>query len=331
MKKLLTLACSFALLLFSVSDACAAKYNLKMQTYLPASLLDLPQRFVDRVHALTNGEVKIELYSGGELVSSPNILKSVRSGMIDIGHGMGFHFPEMKTGPLDSGLPMSWMSPVEAEILFDRKGIFDLLKKEYEKAGVEYLGPAWSSEYLMLSKKPVRSIADMRSMKFRAMGATGKMLANLGVAVATVPPEDVYVALSTGQIDGVIYGSAYDYKETKFFEAAEWLCTTPFIDPINDCLIINPKKFKAMPAHIQEAFRSAAYEARWYAYIKCTEQSLAVKEELFKGKMTSLSEEDQREMAKAAVKVWDDEAKRSPEMAAGVEIVKNFAKAMGRL
>ena len=331
MKKLLTLACSFALMLCSISDAYAAKYTLKMQTYMPASISYTGKYFAERVEALTKGEVKIELYTGGELVSSPNILKSVRSGMIDIGHGMGFHFAELKTGTLDSGLPLSWMSPIEAEVIFDQMGVSKILEKEYDKAGVTYLGPVWSTDYLALSKKPIRSLEDMRGMKTRAMGALGKTLASLGIPLATIPPEDVYVALSTGQVDAVIYGNAAEYKETKFYEAAGYLCTTPFLNPINDCLIINKKKFASMPAEIQEAIRSAAYEARWHYYILSAAQCLDVQRELFAGKTTTLPVEDQRKLVEAAVKVWEEEAKRSPEMAAGVEILKKFASAMGRM
>ena len=331
MKKLVTLAFAAALMVLGCGDAYAAKYNLKMQTYLPPSCAHSAKRLVERMSALTNGEVEIQLYTGGELVSSPNILKSVRSGMIDIGHGMGMHFPEMKTGTLESGLPMAWMTPMEASILFDEKGLFQIFEKEYEKHGVTWLGPTWSSMYHTLSKKPIKSLEDMRSMKFRAVGATAKMLAALNIPVANISPEDLYVALATGQVDGAVYGNATEYKETKFYESAGYLLVTPFINPINDCLIINKKLFDSMPKNIQEAFRVAAYEARWYWYVWSEAQALGVQEELFKGKMTTLPEEDQRELVKAALKVWEEEAKRSPEMAAGVEIVKAFAKAKGRL
>ena len=207
--------------------------------------------FAEQVNKLTGGRVEIQVFTGGELVGSANILKAVRNGMIDIGHGMGHHFTERKTGLLESGLPMSWMSAVEADVLYERRGLKKLFGDDYAKLGVVYLGPTWAAPYHTLSKRPIRSLDEMRKMKIRAVGATAKMLSAVGVNVVNLPPEDIYMALTTGQIDGVVYGSAAEYKETKFYEVAGWLNVTPLIDPITDTLIINKKLWESLPEDIR--------------------------------------------------------------------------------
>lgn len=313
------------------APAPAADYTLKMQTYYSPTTAMGAKFFADQVKKLTGGKVEVQVFTGGELVGSGNILKSVRNGMIDIGHGMGHHFTERKSGQLESGLPMSWMSPVEADVIYERRGLKKLVGDDYAKLGVVYLGPTWAAPYNILSKQPIRSLDDMRKMKIRAVGAAAKMLSQLGVNVVNLPPEDIYMALTTGQIDGVVYGSPAEYKENKFYEAANWINVTPLIDPITDTLIINKKTWEKLPPDIRAAIQAAADETRWAYYIWGADESLKALKEVFQGKTTTFSAEDQKELVKAAEKIWEEEAQKSEDAGAGVEVLKDFARSSGRL
>ena len=275
--------------------------------------------------------MEIQVFTGGELVGSANILKSVRSGMIDIGHGMGHHFSERKSGLIESGLPMSWMSEQEATELYDKRGLGKLFAEQYDKLGVVYLGPVWAAPYNTLSKKPIRSLDDMRKMKVRVVGASAKMLTALGVSCVNLPPEDIYMALTTGQIDAVVYGCAAEYKETKYYEAAGWLNMTPLIDPITDTLIINKKLWEKFPEASREAFRTAALETRTVYYDWAMDTSEDVINDIFKDKTTTFDDADQKALTKAALAIWEEEAKKSPDAQQAVEILKAFAKEKGRL
>ena len=320
-----------AALLLAAGNAAAAEYSLKLQTYYPPTMTYGLKNFCDSIKEMSNGRVEIQIFTGGELVASGNILKSVKTGMIDMGQGMGHHFTEMKIGTLESGLPMSWMSALEAQIIYEHRGLREIIAKEYKKAGVVYLGPTRAAPYHLLTKKPVKSLDELRKMKIRAVGAAAKMLTKLGVSCVNLPTEDIYMALSTGQVDGVLYGNASDYKQTKFYEVAGYLNVTPLIDPITDTLIINKKVWDAFPADIKAMFRVAAARACQDYYTYCEAESSEIIGSIFKDKVTTFPEADQKELLKAALTVWDEEAKRSPEYAAGVEILKKFAKEKGRL
>ncbi len=330
-KRFLAFLGALALPCLMAFPADAAEYNLKLQTYYSPTTATAAKFFADEVKKLTGGKVEIQVFTGGELVGSANILKSVRSGMIDIGHGMGHHFSERKSGLIESGLPMSWMSEQEATELYDKRGLGKLFAEQYDKLGVVYLGPVWAAPYNTLSKKPIRSLDDMRKMKVRVVGASAKMLTALGVSCVNMPPEDIYMALTTGQIDAVVYGCAAEYKETKYYEAAGWLNVTPLIDPITDTLIINKKLWKKFPEEIREAFRTAALETRTVYYDWAMGTSADVINEIFKDKTTTFDEADQKELTRAALTVWEEEAKKSPDAKQAVEILKAFAKEKGRL
>ena len=270
----------------------AAQYKLKMQTYYSPTTAMGAKYFAEQVNKLTGGRVEIQVFTGGELVGSANILKAV---------------------------------------LYERRGLKKLFGDDYAKLGVVYLGPTWAAPYHTLSKQPIRSLDEMRKMKIRAVGATAKMLSAVGVNVVNLPPEDIYMALTTGQIDGVVYGSAAEYKETKFYEVAGWLNVTPLIDPITDTLIINKKLWESLPEDIRAAFQAAADQTRWSYYIWSEGESLKVMKELFKDKMTTFPEADQKILVKAAEQIWEEEALKSPDARQGVDILKEFAKSKGRL
>jgi len=311
--------------------AIGAEYTIKLQSYYPAGMMDAEKQFAEKVSKESNGRIKVLPYSGGELVPSPQILSAVKTGTIGMGRGMGHHFTETPIGPIESGMPMAWTSVKEAQAVFKDYGLEKIIGEEYAKHGVKYLGPVWAAPYHFLSKRPIRSIDDMRKLKIRAVGASAKMLSKLGVKTVSMPPEDIYLALTTGQIDGVLYGSAFEYKETKYYEGGRFFNMTPVLDPIVDTLVINQKLWDSMPKDLQEIVQKAADEFRSGYYNWITAQDKATIKELFKNTSTSFSAEDMKQMTKSAMLVWEEEAKKSPANQKAVDIIKKAAKDADRL
>ena len=320
-----------ALYILTLPASAEADFKLKLQSYYPSAMLNAETAFADTVNQESNGRIEIQLFSGGELVPTSQILNAVKTGTIDIGRGIGHLFTETPIGAIEAGMPMAWTSVEEANRIFFDLGLRDIVAEEYGKHGVKYLGPVWAAPYHFLSKRPIKSLDDMRSMKIRAVGASAKMLAEVGVQAVSMPPEDIYLALTTGQLDGVLYGSAYEYKETKYYEGARFFNTTPVVDPITDALVINPDVWAAMPADLQEIIQNAADTMRDGYYDWVTKQDAETIDSLFRNTTTSFSDEDVRTMTQAALRVWEEEAKRSDANAQAVTIIIDNAKAAGRL
>jgi TRAP-type C4-dicarboxylate transport system substrate-binding protein len=328
--KLLWLTMVICVMAFPLT-AFGAEFNLKLQSYYPAGMMDAEKQFAEKVAKDSGGRIAVVPYSGGELVPSSQILSAVQSGTIDMGRGMGHHFTETPIGSIESGMPMAWTSVDEAQTIFKDMGLEKIIGDEYAKHGVRYLGPIWAAPYHFLSKRPIKSLDDMRKMKIRAVGASAKMLGKLDVKTVSMPPEDIYLALTTGQIDGVLYGSAFEYKETKYYEGGRFFNATPVLDPIVDTLVINQKIWDALPQDLQEVVQKAADEFRTGYYAWITAQDKATVDELFKNTTTSFSPEDMKQMTSAALAVWEEEAAKSPANQEAVEIIKEAAKKAGRL
>jgi TRAP-type C4-dicarboxylate transport system substrate-binding protein len=93
-----------------------------MQTFYPQSMAGAQKEFAEKVEKMSDGQIKIDFFTSGELVSSPNILKATKSGMIDIGVGSSSYFSEMLTGNIETGLPMAWQNAYEARVLWEELG-----------------------------------------------------------------------------------------------------------------------------------------------------------------------------------------------------------------
>lgn len=330
-KKLLKLMAIVLAFSGGAGIAGASEFNLKLQTYYPPTMISGVENMAKNIEIMSNGRIKITVFSGGELVASPNMLKAVKSGMVDMAVGTGFYFSELKLGDIESGLPMAWQNGAEAEIIFDKLGLREILADEYEKAGVHYVSELWAAPYNITTKKPAASIEELRKMKIRSGGGAAKMLNKLGIATVNMPPEDIYLALSTGQIDGVLYGGAFEYKTMKFTEVARYYNTTPVVNPLVDCFMINPKLWKKFPGDLKTIIQSAARQARWDYYNGIMGAEYAIRASDYAGNLTRFSSDDVTKMTEAAVTVWDKEAEKSAEAAEAVELIKKLNRMMGRL
>ena len=312
-------------------EAAQKVYNLKLQSYHTLSTIMGTKALAEDIERLSGGRIKVQVFAGGEFVSSDQILQAVKTGMIEMGQGMGFYFSELEIGRIESALPMAWASAEEAEMLYEEFGLSALVAEVYQKLGIHYVGPIYNVSNALLTKKPLRSLDDLRKMKIRSSGGTLKMLSKVGVPTVHLRPEEMYLALSTGQIDGITYGSALEYKLMKLYEVAPYYCTTFLFNPGVDCLIVNSDFWNKLPDELKAAIEFAAYRARWRYYTLMKKGDIAARHEIFEGKVTSLPAEDVAELTKAAVEVWDEEAAKSPGNAKAVDMIREMNRMMGRL
>lgn len=137
-------------------------------------------------------------------------------------------------------------------------------------------------------------------MKLRSGGGSAKMFNKLGVATVSMPPEDIYLALSTGVVDGALYGGAFEYKTMKFTEVAKYYNTTSIVNPLVDNFIINQKLWGKLPADLKAIVKSAARQARWDYYNSVMGAEYDIRATDYAGKLTSFPEDDVVKLTAAA-------------------------------
>ncbi len=228
----------------ALAPAPAGAVELKLAHFMsPKHPMDrfIMRPWAEEIAKLSGGSMSVRIYPGGALGKGPVAqFKRAVDGIADVTFGLpGFTsnlFP--RTGIIE--LPgMAGDAIAGANKLWDA---FDLLAPEWRRVEVLAL---WVNDrqVLMTRKKPIRTIADMKDMKFRVPSkAQGKSIRALGAVPVFMPINRVYNALNTGVIDGILTGPS-TIRSFKFAEVAKYfteglpLGRSPFF------LVMNKRSF----------------------------------------------------------------------------------------
>ncbi len=184
----------------------------------PARHSKICQEFIADLQARTNGQIKVQFLAGGSLLKAPNMYKGVETGIADIGFAHVEYtpgrFPVTEICGLPLGYPSGWVSNMVVNDFYNRF-------KPKEWKDVEVLWMHSSTPNVMITKKPVRSLEDLKGMTIRAPGRVGDTVKALGGNPAPTAMMEVYDAMSKGVIDGV--NTPFETLKTfRFAEVAKY-------------------------------------------------------------------------------------------------------------
>jgi TRAP-type transport system periplasmic protein len=190
-------------LITSAAFAQTKPFDLSYSVMMPAPHRNavLATEWSREIEKRTNGRVKITLFYGGTLTPGDKCYNGVVNGISDIGTSVLSYtagkFP--LTEVID--LPLGYKSGAQAT-----KVINEYYKKfrpkELDDVKVLYLhahGPGF-----LMTKKPVRTLEDLKGMKVRSTGTVAKIVSHLGATAVAMPIGDTYDAVSRGVVDGLM-------------------------------------------------------------------------------------------------------------------------------
>ncbi|PVA10948.1 ABC transporter substrate-binding protein [Pelagivirga sediminicola] len=327
-------ALSGAVALSAIASAASADTTrLRFHTFMGTEIDPIIETFQDTVKEKSGGDLRVQVFHGGELVASDQLLEATSKGSIDIAHGVGSYWSgQVDIGNIEAGLPGGWTSLEEARAFFDSEPVDTILTEAYEEAGVVYLGKAYGHDYDLLTKEPVTSLEDLKTRKIRATSQIAKVLGSFDIPTVYLPAGELYIALSTGVIDGAIYGGPIEYEQLKLNETATHYTRLNMLMPgWTDTFIANPEKWNALSdehkAIMEDAI--AQYATDLNEWLAAGNQSVVDKGDVFE--FSVLPEEDSKQLTVAAQEVWQEEADRSERNAKLIELLIENAKAQGRL
>jgi len=224
----------------------------------------------DAVSAATNGELTVKGYHGGELGAGP-VEQYVRAvqGAADIVWGLpGYTSSQFKKTMIAE---MPGAIPAEEPGYKALWAAFDQIKGEFPGTHVLAL---WTSEpnIFIMKDKVIRTPEDLKGLKIRVAGATAADVATaLGATPVQMPINQVYNALQTGLIDGVITGAS-TLSDFKLAEVAHAITTGAPLGRLTFYTVMNQGVYdgltpteKAAVDGIAGAPLSQSAEEAWYA------------------------------------------------------------------
>lgn len=215
MRKVVSYLITSSLLCIGSADLLAADYIMKISSPAPMTHLDPVsawlEAFESGVESASNGRIDVQLYPASQLGSIPSTVEGVAMGTIEMTlPAVGFFTKiEPRFQVLDANGLFS--SELDALDTFSRSDVKEMLSHYGEDVGVEPLVVLTSGQAVLISKKPITSIEDLKGMKIRTGGATALVndpLKALGVSPAIMPLFESLPGLQTGTIDGALINMA---------------------------------------------------------------------------------------------------------------------------
>ena len=206
--------------------AAAGAAELKLAHFMsPKHPMDrfIMRPWSEEVAAKSGGSLKVRIYPGGALGKGPVAqYKRAVDGVADIAFGLpGF---TSKLFPRVGVVELPGMAPTSSDATNAMWNAMGELAPEFRRVKLLAL---WTNErqVLMTRKQPIRSVADMKDLKFRVPSKTqGEAIKALGAVPVFMPINRVYNALNTGVIDGVLTGPS-TINSFKFNEVAKYYTT----------------------------------------------------------------------------------------------------------
>jgi TRAP-type mannitol/chloroaromatic compound transport system substrate-binding protein len=189
------------------ASAASAQQTIRTATSWPGGvhLEQFAQGFSKQADALTAGKVKFQIFPAGTIGSPLKITESVQKKVAQAGHTWpGYDWGIDKAAAIFGGYVGS--PPAEALLhwIYSGGGI-DLWRQwRMEKFGVVGIPcGSHSDEIHMHSRKPIRTLDDLKGLKLRTSGAWAEVANNLGASTVILPGGEVYPALERGVVDAI--------------------------------------------------------------------------------------------------------------------------------
>lgn len=187
----------------------AQDYSLRFQSSDPAGNPNfvLKQAWAERVNALSNGRISIEMLPVGTIVQHTETLDAVASGIID-GHVTDTSYFTGKDAAfgLIANPVGAYGSPAEMLNFIEYGGGKDLMNELLNPYGLQFIGATTPGLEAFISKVPLEGVDDLKGLKMRAPeGLVQNVFAAAGAAPVNLPGSEVFTSLDKGVIDAADY------------------------------------------------------------------------------------------------------------------------------
>jgi TRAP-type C4-dicarboxylate transport system substrate-binding protein len=268
---------ALAVLIFAGAFATVAAAQTKwdLPTPYPAGNFHTKNvaQFADDVDKATKGSLKMAVHPAGSLIKHADIKRSVRQGTAPIGEVLiSLASNEAPVYGLDS-VPFLATGYAASKKLYGAQKPF--LAKQLEKEGLILLySVPWPPQGLY-SKREIKSVEDLKGLKFRTYNAMiGRIAALAGAIPTQIEVPDLPTAFATGRVD-VMITSASTGVDTKSEDYLTHYTDTQAWLPRN-MVFVNKDAFGKLSAAEKKAVLDAAKAAEERGW-KASEEEMTIK------------------------------------------------------
>ncbi|MCP4668890.1 MAG: TRAP transporter substrate-binding protein [Deltaproteobacteria bacterium] len=243
------------------APVAAGPIKLKYANFPPAITFPCVQmeRWKKEVEKRTGGKVAIDTFPGGTLLKAKGMLDGVIAGTADIGNLCMAYQPGRflitNAVALPLGLPNAKVASLTLWDLYDKY-------KPKAFAKVKVLAMFTTAPSNIMSRIPIRSLADLKGVPIRASGGAAQILKAWGANRVGMPMPETPAALQKGVVKG-LFSSLEVMKDFKFAELCKYVTMTdtpvyPF------AVVMNMEVWKKLPKDVQKVLDDLRVEqSKW--------------------------------------------------------------------
>jgi len=216
--------------------------------------------FAKKVGELSGGKFQITTHAAGELVPMPGLVDAVQAGTVEMGHTAPYYyFGKNDAFALGCAIPFGLNSRQMTAWMYDGNGL-KLMREFY--SGYNIISFPMGNTGAQMGgwyRKEIKTVEDMKGLKFRVGGFAGKVTGRLGAVSQNIPGGEIYQALEKGTIDAAEWVGPYDdqklglNKVAPIYHFPGWWEGGPQLD-----LFVNTKAYAGLSAEYKAIIECAA-------------------------------------------------------------------------
>lgn len=270
--------------------------------------------FVAGIKQKSGGRLKGEIFQSGQLGSAPREIEGTQFGSIQAVLMPPDFFAGVDERFEVGSAPGTFHSIDQADkVVFDPQFRKAFLSVGANK-GLFGLSLFVNAPVTVLTRKPVRRLADFKGLKIRILSSDfqTEQIKRLGATPVAMSLGDVMTGLQQGTIDGAL-ASVPAFTPLHFYDAAKYMTETSqyYVLIVAE---VSKKWFDALPADLQKIILSEADVAA-HATVSWEAQDMAKEKKAWTshgGELIALPRADEAELMKRMSTIAEDVGKRRP-------------------
>ncbi len=216
--------------------------------------------FAKKVSDMTGGKFQISTHAAGEIVPALGTVDAVQAGTVECANTAPYYyFGKDPTFALGCAIPFGLNSRQMTAWMYEGNGL-KLMREFYRNYNIisfpmgntgAQMGGWW--------RKEIKSLADIKGVKFRTGGFSGKVFERMGGVAANIPGGEIYTALEKGTIDAAEWVGPYDDEKLGFHKIAPYYAYPGYWEggPQLD-LHVNIKAYEALSVEYKTIIEAAS-------------------------------------------------------------------------
>ena len=286
--------------------------------------------FSKQVKAMSGGKFEISVHPSGELVGGFGQVDALQNGTVEMAHTAPYYyFGKDPTFALGCAIPFG-LNSRQMTAWYQEGNGQKLMREFYNNFNIiSFIGGNTGAQMGGWFRKEIKSVADLKGLKFRTGGFSGVIWEKIGGVAQSIPGGEIYTALEKGTIDAAEWVGPYDDEKLGFNKVAPFYAYPGYWEggPQLD-FFINTKAYNALSAENKAIIEAASAMAAMDMQAKYDARNPAALKRLVAGgtKLFRFPKEMIDTAFKASMDTYADLSSKNPAWKKVYEDYANFRR-----